>query len=49
MAVELRNNRVRFTWNVGGGMGEIIHDQEIKVALPDDPEGLKWYRVVAKR
>ncbi|XP_041356954.1 laminin subunit alpha-2-like isoform X2 [Gigantopelta aegis] len=49
LAVELRNNQVRFTWNVGGGMGEIVHDQEIKVALPDDPEGLKWYRVIAKR
>ncbi|XP_071118715.1 laminin subunit alpha-2-like [Haliotis cracherodii] len=49
LALELINNRIRFTWDNGGGQGSVTHDVEVKLTPADTPEGDKWYRVIAQR
>ncbi|XP_059149479.1 laminin subunit alpha-1-like [Physella acuta] len=41
LAAEIRDQKVRFTWNSGKGQKHVIHDQQLEVE--------KWYQVQAKR
>ena len=49
LAVELRRGKVRFSWNNGGGMASIEHDEEIKSEIDVISETESWYRVIAER
>ena len=49
LAVELRQGKVRFSWNNGGGMASIDHDLEIKAQSSLLSETERWYKVIAER
>ncbi|XP_076462895.1 laminin subunit alpha-2-like isoform X2 [Babylonia areolata] len=49
MALEVKDNKVRFSWNVGKGPGSVTHNLELKVFDPSKDEAEKWYRILAKR
>ncbi|KAL8600730.1 hypothetical protein ACOMHN_057318 [Nucella lapillus] len=49
LALEVKDNKVRFSWNVGKGPGSVTHDLELKVVDPNKDESEKWYRILAKR
>ncbi|KAH3697066.1 hypothetical protein DPMN_084551 [Dreissena polymorpha] len=49
LAVELRDGRVRFTWNVGGGIGVVTDNKKVVSEVSTIKESEKWYRVKAER
>ena len=49
LALEIKNNKVRFSWDVGKGPGSVVHDLELQVFDVKLDEGEKWYRILAKR
>lgn len=49
IALEVRDNKVKFSWDVGGGQGSITHDLQLKVFGASEEEVNKWYRIQAKR
>ncbi|XP_025195973.1 laminin subunit alpha-1 [Melanaphis sacchari] len=48
VAIEMVNRKIRFVWDVGGGIGEITHPMHIQTAndLNNDQH---WYRIEAER
>ncbi|BES88583.1 laminin subunit [Nesidiocoris tenuis] len=48
VAVEMINRKIRFVWNVGGGLGEVTHPMHIQTA-GDLNKDQHWYRVQAER
>ncbi|XP_014250027.1 laminin subunit alpha-1 isoform X2 [Cimex lectularius] len=48
VAIEMVNRKMRFAWNVGGGLGEVIHPLHIQTA-GDLHKDQHWYRVEAER
>ena len=49
LAVELRNGRVRFSWNAGGGVGFVEDTTVIQSETSIGKETDKWYKVIAQR
>lgn len=49
LAVELRDSKVRFSWNVGGGTGVVNHNLVIESDHGAPRETEKWYSVEAQR
>ncbi|KAK7100471.1 laminin subunit alpha-2-like isoform X2 [Littorina saxatilis] len=49
LALEIRDNKVRFSWDVGKGPGSVTHDLKLKVFDANLDEEEKWYLIVAKR
>ena len=47
--MELRQGKVRFSWNNGGGMASVEHDAEIKAETSLISETERWYKVIAER
>uniref|UniRef100_A0A0A9YKQ2 Laminin subunit alpha-1 n=1 Tax=Lygus hesperus TaxID=30085 RepID=A0A0A9YKQ2_LYGHE len=48
VAIEMVNRKMRFVWNVGGGLGEVTHPLHIQTA-GDLNKDQHWYRVEAER
>ncbi|XP_066906769.1 laminin subunit alpha-1 [Halyomorpha halys] len=48
IAIEMVNRKIRFVWNVGGGMGEVTHPHHIQTA-GDLSKDQHWYKVEAER
>lgn len=42
------NRKIRFVWNVGGGLGEVTHPHHIQTA-GDLSKDQHWYKVEAER
>ncbi|XP_053394147.1 laminin subunit alpha-2-like isoform X2 [Mercenaria mercenaria] len=49
LAVELRNRKIRFSWNAGGGSGSVDSDIVIESQTDVIKETDKWYQVKAER
>ncbi|KAL3869140.1 hypothetical protein ACJMK2_041857 [Sinanodonta woodiana] len=49
LSVELVNRKVRFNWNIGGGVGSVTHDTTVVDEGSVFKEAAKWYRVNAER
>jgi laminin alpha 1/2 len=49
LAVELRNRKIRFSWNAGGGTGSVDSDVIIESQTDIIKETEKWYQVKAER
>ncbi|XP_014204068.2 laminin subunit alpha-1 [Copidosoma floridanum] len=47
MALEMFNRKIRFVWNVGGGVGMIIHPEVLETGSPENDS--LWYRIEAER
>lgn len=48
VAIEMVNRKIRFVWDVGGGIGEITHPMHIQTAS-DLNNDQHWYRIEAER
>ncbi|XP_071452213.1 laminin subunit alpha-2-like [Hetaerina americana] len=48
MALEVVDRKVRFSWDVGGGVGEVYHPLHIRTAR-DLGEDKHWYRIEVER
>ena len=46
MVIELVSNKIRFSWDVGGGLGLITHFIPIDASTNSDEI---WYKVYAER
>ncbi|KAL4235534.1 Laminin subunit alpha-2 [Mactra antiquata] len=49
LAVEIRNRKIRFSWNVGKGTGSVDSDIEIQSENAVIKEVDKWYQIKAER
>ncbi|VVC37186.1 Hypothetical protein CINCED_3A012310 [Cinara cedri] len=48
VAIEMVNRKIRFVWDVGGGIGEITHPMHIQTAS-DLNNDQHWYRIEVER
>ncbi|XP_064605903.1 laminin subunit alpha-2-like [Liolophura sinensis] len=45
LAVELKNGKVQFSWNVGGGPGRVIHPEPLEDTTGGSSSSERWYHV----